>query len=111
MFPMNPTTLFHRHGGKIVRIHGISHREDKPKGGYSRDYWFFDADVEWDDSPGKAHRHEVEPFKLACDDPGNNEELKAAMAAMDDYLRTHGTWSDSKPHQGWYANRENRRAA
>jgi hypothetical protein len=109
-FPIRPTTLDHRHGGKITEIHGISHREDRPKGGYSRDYWFFVADVEWRDG-SKSTRTEVEPIKVCCEDPGNNDELKCAMRAMDEYLREHGEYHDGRPHQGWYAHRKVKAAA
>ncbi|MCW5631918.1 MAG: hypothetical protein KIT17_01145 [Rubrivivax sp.] len=101
---MSPKTLFHRHGGKIVKVHGIAHCQCKPDQGRSRDYWYFECDVLWDDS-GTEDTHEVEPFKLGCDDPPGNAELKALMEAMNAYLLEHGAWYDTGPHEGWYAHR------
>ena len=77
-FPIRPTTLDHKHGGKITEIHGISHHEQRPKNGYSRDYWFFVADVQWHDG-SKSQKTEVEPFKVCCDDPAKNDEVKCVM--------------------------------
>lgn len=104
-FPIRPTTLDHKHSGKITEIHGISHREDRPKDGYSRDYWFFVADVEWSDG-SKSQKTVVQPFAVCCDEPGENDELKCVMKALDEYLREHGEYFDGKPHQGWYAHRK-----
>lgn len=109
-FPIRPTTLDHKHGGKITEIHGISHRENRPKDGYSRDYWFFVADVEWFDG-SKSHKTEVEAFKVCCENPPANEELKCVMKALDEYLSEHGEYHDGKPHQGWYAHRKAKAAA
>jgi hypothetical protein len=103
-FPIRPTTLDHKFGGKVVAIHGIAHREDKPKDRRSRDYWFFVADVEWQDG-GKSERTEVEPFKLCCDEPRTNDELKCVMKAMDEYLSEHGDWNNPKA-EGWFAHRK-----
>lgn len=104
-FPMTPTTLQHRHGGKIVKVHGVAHCACSPEQGRSRDYWYFDCDVLWDDS-STVDRHEVEPYKLACDDPPSNTELASLMTAMTSYLHEHGARYDSGPHEGWYAHRK-----
>lgn len=108
-FPIRPTTLDHKFGGKIVEIHGIGHNEQRPKEGYSRDYWFFVADVEWRDG-SKSEKTEVEPFKVCCDEPRTNDELKTVMKAMDEYLAERGEWRDAKP-QGWLAHRTAKAAA
>jgi hypothetical protein len=108
-FPYEPKTVDHAHGGKIVKVYGTAHKIDKPSGGYSRDYWFFDCDVLWNDS-GKVCRHEVEPFKLCAEDGGKNPEIRALSEAMDAHLRTHGEWREAKP-QGWCAHRKVKAAA
>lgn len=108
-FPFEPKTVDHAHGGKIVKVYGVSHRTNKPSGGYSRDYWFFDCDVLWHDS-GKVHRHEVEPFKLCAEEGGANSEIRELNQAMSDYLMEHGEWREAKP-QGWYAHRKAKAAA
>lgn len=104
-FPIRPTMLDHKHGGKITEIHGIAHREEKPKNGQSRDYWFVVADVEWRDG-SKSQKTEVEPCAICCDEPNKNDELRCVMNALDEYLREHGEYHSRKPHQGWYAHRK-----
>lgn len=108
-FPYEPSpTLHHKWGGTIQKVYGIGHREERPKGGRSCDYWFFDCDVLWHDT-GKVSRHEVEPFKLAADKPNEHEGLKALRAAMNDYLLEHGEWCKSgSKHEGWYAHRKDK---
>lgn len=104
-FPIRPTTLYHKHGGKITKIRGITHREDKPKDGRSRDYWFFVADVEWRDG-GKSEKTEVAPYAVCCEEPSSNDELKCVMKALNEYLLEHGEYCEGKPHEGWYAHRK-----
>ena len=108
-FPHTPVGVDHKFGGKIVTVHGVAHKTDTPKGGQSRDYWFFDCDVQWDDS-GKISRTEVEPFKLCANGGGANLELQALNAAMDKHLRDNGEWRETAP-RGWYAHRKVKAAA
>lgn len=109
-FPIRPTTLAHKWGGKITTIHGIRHAEISPKDGHSRDFWFFVGDVEWEDGT-VSPRTELEPFKLCCDDPASNLELKTCMDAMAEYLAESGAYYTGRPHAGWYAHRKSKAAA
>ena len=108
-FPYEPKTVDHCHGGKIVKVYGPAHKIDRPRGGYSRDYWFLDCDVLWVNT-GKTCRHEVEPFKLCAEEGHANPEIRELCDAMAAYLQEHGEWRESKP-QGWYAHRKAKVAA
>lgn len=105
IFPMTLTSISHRYGGTIAKVHGIRHRECRPAEGRSRDYGFFECDVQWNDGH-LGTDVEVEPFKLCCDDPPNNAEMRALNEAMNAYLREHGVWCEAGEHQGWYAHRK-----
>lgn len=104
-FPYIPTTeLLHKWGGVITKVHGIVVMLERPRGGRSRDLWWFDCDVRWTDGspPGRCP---VEPFKLAAEQGGENSDIRALCTAMNDYLAAHGKWYESGPHRGWYAHR------
>lgn len=105
-FPMNLKSISHRNGGQITTVHEVQHKTCSPKGGFSRDYWFFVADVLWADGTD-SRRSEVSPIQLACDNPSTNTELAALLFAMNEHLAIHGEWFYTGRHQGWYATRSN----
>lgn len=104
-FPAKLTTVSHKSGGTITCVYGVSHHTDRPKGGRSRDYWFFIADVDWFDG-SKSQKTEVMPYHLCCEDPRKNPELDGLLAAMNEYLEANGEWFAEGKHEGWYANRK-----
>jgi hypothetical protein len=107
-FPYTPTTnLFHKWGGVIKLVHGITHQQCRARAGRSLDGWWFDCDVEWRDT-GKVSRSPVEPFKIVADEGAKNADIAVLSEAMNDYLLEHGEWYDTGPHEGWYAHRKKR---
>jgi hypothetical protein len=104
-FPMEPKMIGHAHGGRVVKVHGIEHLKGKPRDGYSTDFWFFRADVEWNDGSGTSVRTEVAPHMLCCDAPSENVELQSLLKAMGEYLAEHGEWKRGGKSQGWFAHR------
>lgn len=105
-FPFKPTKLFHRHGGQITTVYGVGHTCDKPSEGRSRDYWFYRAEVKWNDG-STSERAEVAPYAVCID--GDEADGKAEYDVLSDalnaYLLANGEWCDRKSkHEGWYAN-------
>ena len=99
-FPFTPTTLTHRHGGRITRITGIGHTCGKPQcDGRSTDYWFYIGDVEWPEGP-VSRNTEIPPWAVCCDSKDMEAECIPLNAAMADYLREHGTFDNGA---GWRA--------
>jgi hypothetical protein len=103
-FPFQPTALHHRHGGVITTVYGIEHLKGKPRDGHSTDFWFFRADVEWDDG-SRSERIEVSPQSLVADDAPNHPHLKSLLEAMNAYLAANGEWRRDAKLQGWVAHR------
>ena len=84
--------LQHRHGGRITDLTEIGHvTQDRQA------YWFFIGRVEWSDG-GVSEHVEISPVCL-CRDPDDtaaNDELDAAMGALNDYLARNGKWDDMR---------------
>ena len=110
--PYKPINVFHRHGGTIVEITGIRHQADKPRGGYSTDYWEWTGRVQWGDGSGDANREtHIDPGCLCSDTPEGGQEISDLCGLMMDYLREHGEWFEAGKHRGWYAHRKERSPA
>lgn len=103
-YPFTPERLHHRHGGVITTVHGIEHIKGKPRDGLSTDYWFFRADVEWDDATVSKNT-EVPPHMLVAEDAPNHPHLKLLLEAMNAYLAANGEWRRDAKLQGWMAHR------
>ncbi len=108
--PLDPKTLYHKHGGIIRRIHSIAHEIAKPRGGLSQDAWWYVCTVKWDDGElGEGVR--VPPYMIICDDGANNLELNQLSELMDSYLRKHGSFNmgaDTTKPRGWTAKRHSK---
>ena len=101
--PYKPTNVSTAFGAKVLEVKRVFHREDKPQGGYSRDYWLYDCTVQHED--GKVTTGTVDPGQMCYDNPAGFEEIKALSEVMTDYLNKHGTWNEKAP-RGWYAHRK-----
>jgi hypothetical protein len=102
-----PTRLHHtrhKHGGKITRVHSIKHSTEEPVDGYSRDTWFFVANVEWDDG-GTSEGLGIHPA-LLCYADDDRSEIDDLTVLMTEYLTQNGTWDhEHVVRSGWSANR------
>ena len=110
--PYKPTSLEHRHGGKILEIVEIKHQADKPRDGHSTDSWYFIGRVQWDDGSGDPTK--LSPIDMLCicaDSPEGHDEINTLSTLMMDYLNEHGEWCEKGSHKGWYAHRKVRSAA
>ena len=89
---MKPNHLFHKQGGRIVKIHTIGHHTYKGVAD-----WYFVADVEWSDGT-KSKLLEVAPYALCTDSghPGAKIEIDGLMEKMNGYLAKHGEWHEAK---------------
>lgn len=110
--PYTPKNILHRHGGRVLEITGIQHQKDKPRGGYSRDYWEWRGRVRWEDGSGDTSKEtHIDPRCLVTDSPEGHAEINELGGLLMDYLREHGEWFDDGKHKGWYAHRKERSAA
>lgn len=107
--PVDLKNVFHKHGGRIVRITKFTHETAKPKEGRSRDIWFFIGDVEWfsrgEQKGGKSTDLEIMPYSLCYENEKDRAEVDQLINHMNEYLREHGEWcGPESKHEGWYAN-------
>jgi hypothetical protein len=113
-FPRETLFTLHKHGGKILRITGISHGIDRPAAGMSRDTWHFLGDVQWFDG-SKSEGIEIAPWALCYDNDNEAQsrpEVDRLLVAMNEYLAANGEWCGSETkHQGWYAHRPAKKVA
>lgn len=115
MFPMTPNNLFLRGGGRVSLVHGLTHEERKPSGGYSQDGVFVVCDVEHEarngHRAGKNTKLPVPILGLVCDADGSDEEWHQIANALNTYMAEHGAFCDDDTrHRGWYANRGSKAA-
>jgi hypothetical protein len=104
--PFKPCGVLHHHGGKVVEVVNLGHKNEAPHSGHSRDHWFFIGRVQWDDGSGTPERlYEIPPHMLASTTEEGHAEIVRLSELMVAYLSAHGSWRHASP-QGWYAHRK-----
>lgn len=100
IFPIQPTKITHKFGGRITRITGIAHTLGRGNSKRSEDSWHFIGNVEWDDG-GKSVDTEIAPWAICTIGDAGRDEAQPIFDALSDYLNANGEWDN----YGWRAHR------